>query len=45
MIPEERREDGIFGGLALKSNIPMMKINSILKNGLLNRLKRKYIGR
>jgi len=39
MIPEERRADGIFGKLAIKSNIPMMKISTILKNGLINRPK------
>jgi ABC-type sugar transport system ATPase subunit len=43
MIPEERREDGIFGGLAIKSNIPMMKINSILKKGFLNSLKENML--
>jgi ABC-type sugar transport system ATPase subunit len=48
MIPEERRADGIFGKLAVKSNIPMMKINTILKNGLIsrpkeNKLADKYI--
>jgi ABC-type sugar transport system ATPase subunit len=39
MIPEERRGDGIFGKLAIKSNIPMMKMKTILKNGLISRSK------
>jgi ABC-type sugar transport system ATPase subunit len=43
MIPEERREDGIFGKLSIKSNIPMMKIKSILKNGIISRQKENKI--
>jgi ABC-type sugar transport system ATPase subunit len=48
MIPEERREDGILGKLSIKSNIPMMKIKSVLKNGIIsgqkeNRLADDYI--
>ena len=39
MIPEERREDGIFGKLSIKGNIPMMKIKSVLKNGIISRQK------
>jgi ribose transport system ATP-binding protein len=39
MIPEERREDGIIGKLSIKNNIPMMKIKSILKNGIISRQK------
>jgi ABC-type sugar transport system ATPase subunit len=39
MIPEERREDGIFGKLSIKSNIPMMKIKSVLRNGAISRIK------
>ncbi len=39
MVPEERRVDGIFGLLSIRANIPMMRIGSILKNGLLNRKK------
>jgi ABC-type sugar transport system, ATPase component len=50
MIPEERRLDGIFGKLALKSNIPMMKMKTILKYGLIssskeNKLADKFIGK
>ncbi|MBE3063537.1 MAG: sugar ABC transporter ATP-binding protein [Spirochaetes bacterium] len=50
MVPEERRADGIFGALSVKSNIPMMRIASILSNGLIsrakeNRLADAYIGR
>jgi len=43
MIPEERREDGIFGKLSIKNNIPMMKIRSILKNGIISRPKENKI--
>jgi ribose transport system ATP-binding protein len=43
MIPEERREDGIFGKLSIKNNIPMMKIKSILKNGIISRPKENKI--
>ena len=39
MIPEERRADGIFGKLSIRSNIPMMRMKSVLKNGLISRLK------
>ena len=39
MIPEERREDGIFGILSIRSNIPMMKIKSVLRNGIISRQK------
>ena len=37
MVPEERRADGIFAGLSLRENIPMMRIRSVLRNGLLSR--------
>jgi ribose transport system ATP-binding protein len=43
MIPEERREDGILGKLSIKNNIPMMKIKSILKNGIISRPKENQI--
>jgi ribose transport system ATP-binding protein len=43
MIPEERREDGILGKLSIKNNIPMMKIKSILKNGIISRPKENKI--
>ncbi len=39
MVPEERRGDGIFAGLSVRENIPMMRIGSILANGLLSRGK------
>jgi ABC-type sugar transport system ATPase subunit len=50
MVPEERRVDGIFGALSVKSNIPMMRMQSILANGLIsrsreNRLADMYIGK
>jgi ABC-type sugar transport system ATPase subunit len=43
MIPEERRQDGIFGILSIKNNIPMMNIASILKNGVVSRKKENAI--
>jgi ABC-type sugar transport system ATPase subunit len=43
MIPEERREDGVFGKLSIKTNIPMMKIKSILTNGIISRQKENKI--
>ena len=43
MIPEERREDGVFGKLSIKNNIPMMKIKSILRNGIISRQKENKI--
>jgi ABC-type sugar transport system ATPase subunit len=39
MIPEERRGDGIFGTLSIRENIPMMKMKSVLRNGLISRSK------
>jgi ABC-type sugar transport system ATPase subunit len=39
LVPEERREAGIFGLLGIRENIPLMKIKNILKNGLVNRPK------
>jgi ABC-type sugar transport system ATPase subunit len=39
MVPEERRADGIFAGLSVRENIPMMRIGSILAKGLLSRGK------
>jgi ribose transport system ATP-binding protein len=39
MIPEERRADGIFGKLSIRENIPMMRMKSILANGLISRSK------
>jgi ABC-type sugar transport system ATPase subunit len=43
MIPEERREDGIFGILSIKNNIPMMKMKSILRNGIISKAKEDNI--
>ena len=43
MIPEERRQDGILGKLSIKNNIPMMKIKSILKNGVISRPKENLL--
>ena len=39
MVPEERRVDGIFGQLPIRENIPMMRMDSVLSNGLISRLK------
>ncbi len=36
LVPEERREEGIFGLLSIKNNIPMMNIKTILRNGLIS---------
>ncbi|MCP4400573.1 MAG: sugar ABC transporter ATP-binding protein [bacterium] len=43
MVPEERRVDGIFGLLSIRANIPMMRIGSILKNGLIDRKKENIL--
>ena len=43
MIPEERREEGIFGKLSIKNNIAIMKIKSILRNGVISRFKENKI--
>ena len=43
MIPEERREDGIFGTLSIKNNVPMMKIQSILRNRIISRPRENKI--
>jgi ABC-type sugar transport system ATPase subunit len=37
MIPEERRADGIFGKLSIRENVPMMRMKSVLANGLISR--------
>jgi ribose transport system ATP-binding protein len=39
LVPEERREAGVFGLLGIRENIPLMNIKKILKNGLINRQK------
>jgi ribose transport system ATP-binding protein len=39
LVPEERREAGIFGLLGIRENIPLMNIKNVLKNGLVNRQK------
>ncbi len=39
MVPEERRIDGIFDKLSIRENIPMMKMASVLQNGMINRRK------
>jgi len=39
LIPEERRMDGIFGLLSIRANIPMMRMEKVLRNGVINRAK------
>jgi ribose/xylose/arabinose/galactoside ABC-type transport system permease subunit len=39
LIPEERRADGIFGKPTIRENIPMMRMKSVLANGLISRAK------
>ncbi len=39
LVPEERREEGIFGLLSIRENVPLMNMKTILKNGLVNRAK------
>jgi ribose transport system ATP-binding protein len=39
LIPEERRLDGIFGQLSIRANIPMMRMEQVLQNGIINRAK------
>ncbi len=39
MIPEERRIGGIFGQLSIRANIPMMRMEKVLTNGIINRGK------
>lgn len=37
LVPEERREAGIFGLLSIRQNIPLMNMKTILRNGLVSR--------
>lgn len=43
LVPEERREEGIFGLLGIRENIPLMNLKNILKHGLVNRLKENQL--
>jgi ribose transport system ATP-binding protein len=43
LVPEERREAGIFGLLGIRENIPLMKLKNIIKNGLINRQKENQL--
>jgi ABC-type sugar transport system ATPase subunit len=43
LVPEERREEGIFGLLKIRENIPLMNLKNILKNGLVNRQKENQL--
>ena len=37
LVPEERREEGIFGLLSIARNIPLMNMKTTLKNGLVSK--------
>jgi len=43
LIPEERRLDGIFGQLSIRANIPMMRMEKVLRNGVINRAKENHL--
>ncbi|MDP3178235.1 MAG: sugar ABC transporter ATP-binding protein, partial [Spirochaetaceae bacterium] len=43
LIPEERRLDGIFGLLSIRANIPMMRMEKVLKNGFINRSRENQL--
>lgn len=43
MVPEERRADGIFATLSIRANIPMMRMSSILRGGLISTAKEKRL--
>jgi ABC-type sugar transport system ATPase subunit len=43
LIPEERRMDGIFGLLSIRANIPMMRMEKVLRNGVINRSKENQL--
>jgi ABC-type sugar transport system ATPase subunit len=43
LIPEERRLDGIFGQLSIRANIPMMRMEKVLRNGVINRTKENHL--
>jgi ribose transport system ATP-binding protein len=43
LIPEERRQDGIFGQLSIRANIPMMRMEKVLRNGIINRARENQL--
>ncbi len=43
LIPEERRQDGIFGQLSIRANVPMMRMEKVLRNGIINRAKENQL--
>ena len=43
MVPEERRTEGLFTGLSLKENIPVMNMKPISSYGLFSRRKEKML--
>jgi ABC-type sugar transport system ATPase subunit len=45
MVPEERRSDGIFGILPIRKNVPIMKMNKVLDNGIINRKKERTLAK
>ncbi len=36
LVPEERREEGIFGLLSVMKNIPLMNLKTVMRNGLVS---------
>ncbi len=36
LVPEERREEGIFGLLGIAKNVPLMNMKTVMKNGLVS---------
>ncbi len=43
LIPEERRVDGIFGELSIRENIPMMRMEKVLRNGIIHRARENQL--
>ena len=43
LIPEERRLGGIFGLLSIRANIPMMRMEKVLRNGVINRTRENQL--
>ncbi|WP_068086117.1 sugar ABC transporter ATP-binding protein [Polycladidibacter stylochi] len=37
LVPEERRQEGIFGLLGIRQNVPLMRMGTVLKGGLISR--------
>jgi ABC-type sugar transport system ATPase subunit len=43
MVPEERRGDGIFSKLSIRANVPMMRMTSVLHNGLISNSRERRL--